>query len=169
MASKSFAPANISCIFRIYRHKNPRWMGSYGVGFTLNLGVVAEASRSNKNEIFFNGKKIKSDTQLHLELSPTTKILERLKSLNKKTFLVGFKAEVNLSDKGLVNSAYILLKSADADLIVANDVGKENVGFDVETNEVFVVDRKKNTRHIGLADKRIVADGILELIAQKLK
>ena len=54
--AKAFAPANISCIFRIYSHRNPRWMGSYGVGFTLNRGVVAEASIAKKNEVIFNGK-----------------------------------------------------------------------------------------------------------------
>ena len=53
MASKAFAPANISCIFSIYWHKNPRWMGSYGIGFTLNEGVIAEASRAKKKGVKF--------------------------------------------------------------------------------------------------------------------
>lgn len=58
MTSKAFSPANISCIFRIYRHKNPRWMGSYGIGFTINEGVVVEADEAKKNTVLFNGKKI---------------------------------------------------------------------------------------------------------------
>ena len=62
MSSKAFAPANISCIFRIHGHKNPRWMGSYGVGFTLNEGVIAEAFKSSKTKIFFNNKKINFPT-----------------------------------------------------------------------------------------------------------
>ncbi|MBI1935584.1 hypothetical protein HYS31_04025 [Candidatus Woesearchaeota archaeon] len=57
-SSKAFAPASISCIFRIYSHKNPRWAGSYGVGFTLNEGVIAEAAESDKNIVLFNDKKI---------------------------------------------------------------------------------------------------------------
>ena len=56
--AKAFAPANISCIFRVYGHKNPRWMGSYGAGFTLNEGVVASASKSSKTGVYFNNKKI---------------------------------------------------------------------------------------------------------------
>src|SRR3989338_4193590 len=55
--AKAFAPANISCIFKIYGHKNPRWMGSYGVGFTLDEGVVVSASKSKKTEVCFNDKK----------------------------------------------------------------------------------------------------------------
>ncbi len=54
----AFAPANISCIFKIYPHKNPRWMGSFGVGFTLNEGVLVTATKAKKNAVFFNGKKI---------------------------------------------------------------------------------------------------------------
>lgn len=60
--AKAFAPANISCIFRIYRHKNPRWAGSYGVGFTLNEGVVASAAKAKKTEILFNSKPISFPT-----------------------------------------------------------------------------------------------------------
>ncbi|MEK6891739.1 MAG: hypothetical protein AABX25_01005, partial [Nanoarchaeota archaeon] len=55
---KAFAPANISCIFKIYSHKNPRWMGSYGVGFTLNEGVIVEAKKSKRNKIVFNNESI---------------------------------------------------------------------------------------------------------------
>ena len=56
--AKAFAPANISCIFKIYEHKNPRWMGSYGVGFTLNKGVIVEAEKSKRSKIIFNNKPI---------------------------------------------------------------------------------------------------------------
>jgi len=56
--ARAFAPANISCVFKIYEHKDPRWMGSYGVGFTLNEGVVIKVSRSKRNKIFFNNKPI---------------------------------------------------------------------------------------------------------------
>lgn len=54
MASRAFAPANISCIFRVYEHKNPRWVGSYGFGFTINEGIIVEASKSKRNEVVFN-------------------------------------------------------------------------------------------------------------------
>tara|TARA_Y100000310_G_scaffold345753_1_gene469293 strand:+ start:10504 stop:11328 length:825 start_codon:yes stop_codon:yes gene_type:complete len=55
-STKAFAPANISCIFKIHKHNNPRWAGSIGLGFTLNEGVVVEIKKSNKNqnEIYFN-------------------------------------------------------------------------------------------------------------------
>ena len=60
--AKAFAPANISCIFKIYEHKNPRWMGSYGLGFTLDEGVIAEVSRAKRNEVVFNNHSINFPT-----------------------------------------------------------------------------------------------------------
>src|SRR3989338_8932796 len=61
-SARAFAPANISCVFRIYWHKNPRWMGSCGFGFTLNKGVIVRVSKAKRNEIFFNSKSINLPT-----------------------------------------------------------------------------------------------------------
>jgi len=129
------------------------------IDIIIHCAAVSDFMVNGKN----NGK-IKSSKNLHLELTPTTKIFERLKKFHKGIFLVGFKAEYNVSNQALINRAYELLKSADAELVVANDVGRKGAGFDVETNEVFVVDRKKKVNHIGLNSKRVVADKILDLI-----
>ena len=40
------------------------------------------------------------------------------------------------------------------DLIVANDVSKEDRGFDVDTNEVYIVDPKCDVLHIPLTSKK---------------
>ncbi|MBI2655297.1 hypothetical protein HYX06_02635 [Candidatus Woesearchaeota archaeon] len=85
MASKAFAPANISCIFRIYWNKNPRWMGSYGIGFTLNEGVIAEASKAKKNEVVFNNASIKFPT-----------VISVIKKLTKGKIRVSIKSKLPL-------------------------------------------------------------------------
>ena len=137
--------------------------------YLKNVDIVIHAAAVSDFELNSkSNEKIKSKSQLHLELSPTAKILERLKKISSKIFLVGFKAEHKVSQKELTESAYKLLKSANADLIVANDVGKKNVGFDVDTNEVFVVDKNKKVKHIKLNNKRVVADRLLDLIIKKL-
>ena len=130
----------------------------------VHSAAVSDFEVNNKKN-----EKIKSNMELRLELMPTTKIFERLKKMNKKMFLVGFKAEHNVSKNQLIKSAHNLLKSANADLVVANDVGKKNVGFDFDTNEVFIVDKNKNVEHIELGNKRIVADKILDNLVNKLK
>ena len=128
----------------------------------IHSAAVSDFAINNKNHA-----KIKSNEELHLELMPTTKIFEKLKKMNKKIFLVGFKAEYKVPKNKLVDSAYGILKKANADLVVANDVGEKGRGFDVDTNEVFVIDKNKKIVHIGLADKRVVADNILDIIINK--
>ncbi|HIC76700.1 MAG TPA: bifunctional phosphopantothenoylcysteine decarboxylase/phosphopantothenate synthase, partial [Candidatus Dadabacteria bacterium] len=81
----------------------------------------------------------------------------------------GFKAECNVSDNVLVDRSYELLKSADADFVVANDVGKKNRGFDTETNEVFIVDKNKKVKHLELDDKRVIGSKILNEILHLTK
>lgn len=135
-----------------------------GMDIVIHSAAVSDFTVSNKK-----ASKIKSNKELQLELSPAAKIFEKLKKLNKKMLLVGFKAEHNVSGRKLVDSAYKILKKADADLVVANDVGKKMRGFYVDTNEVFIVDKNKDVRHIKLASKRIVADKILDAIINTLK
>jgi pantoate kinase len=54
----AFAPGNISCFFRVYRHINPRWTGSYGLGFTVNEGVIVSIKQAKTTSISFNSKPI---------------------------------------------------------------------------------------------------------------
>ena len=135
-----------------------------------NIDIVIHAAAVS--DFILNSKrntKIKSGKELYLELMPAAKIFEKLKKINKRIFLVGFKAEHKVSSKRLIDSAYDVLRKADANLIVANDVGKKGRGFDVETNEVFVVDKNKNVVHLALSEKRIIADQILDIVLDEIE
>lgn len=134
------------------------------VDIFIHAAAVSDFTIANRHDA-----KIKSNKELQLELAPATKIFEKLKKMNKKMLLVGFKAEHDVPKSRLTASAYSILKKADADMVVANDVGKRGRGFDVDTNEVFIVDRNKKILHIRLADKRIVADEILDAIISSVK
>ena len=57
-SASAFAPANISLIFKIHEHISPRWMGSYGLGFTIEKGITAEVFPSEQTKIYFNEKQI---------------------------------------------------------------------------------------------------------------
>jgi len=106
---------------------------------------------------------------LDLKLKPTLKIIDSVKKIHSKTFLVAFKAEYKLPKNKLVEKAYERLLESKADLIVVNDVGKKGVGFGTETNEVFIVDKNKSVIHVPLALKREVAGKILDVVNEKLK
>ena len=125
----------------------------------IHAAAVSDFTINNKSK-----NKIKSNENLHLELTPTTKIFENIKKIRKNILLIGFKAEYNVGKKVLVDRAYDLLKSANANIVVANDVGKKDVGFNTETNEVYIIDKNKKVKHLKLADKRIIGNKILDNI-----
>ena len=54
-----------------------------------------------------------------------------------------------------------MVKKEHLDFVIANDVGITGRGFDVETNEVFIVDKNRGVKHLNLADKRSIGNGIL--------
>lgn len=66
MKVRAFAPGNISCIFKPIIGKDAEHIGSIGLGFTINEGVLVEVSLSKRTEIFFNGEKINFPTISHV-------------------------------------------------------------------------------------------------------
>jgi phosphopantothenoylcysteine decarboxylase/phosphopantothenate--cysteine ligase len=110
-------------------------------------------------------KKIRTSTgKLLLPLSPTQKIINHVKHISKQTFLVGFKAEYNVSDSNIIKGAYRKLKECKADLIVANDVGRKDSAIGSENNEVFVIDKRRNILHLPPQNKISIARKLLNVI-----
>jgi len=68
-----------------------------------------------------------------------------------------------------VTEAFEILSEKSADLVAANDVSLEGVGFQTDTNELFVVDERKKVIHIPLASKRDVARQLLDIAVKRLK
>ena len=103
-----------------------------------------------------------------VELMPLPKIVERVREVDPDVYLVGFKAEFNVSDEALIERAYDRLKGADMDIIVANDVSREGRGFGTDTNEVFIIDRDREVTHIPLTAKVGIANRLLTLIRERM-
>jgi len=108
-------------------------------------------------------KKIKpiKNKPLILKFKKNKKIIDEIKKINRKIKLIGFKAEYNVSKNELINKACSLLKESNAELIVANDVGKGVFGS--EDNDVYIVGDGKNVQHVK-GSKRKIANKILDLI-----
>jgi phosphopantothenoylcysteine decarboxylase / phosphopantothenate---cysteine ligase len=110
-------------------------------------------------------KKITTSTgKLLLTLSPTRKIINKVKHMSKQTFLVGFKAEYNISDTNMIEGAFKKLLECKGDLIVANDVGRKDSEIGSDNNEVFVIDKRKNILHLPAQNKLIIARNLLNVI-----
>ena len=117
----------------------------------------------SKNKI----KSSKSDT-VSISLKKAPKIIDDIKKYQKNVFLVGFKAETNLTKNQLITSAQKKLKESKADLIVANDVGSARYKKNPQNNQVIVVDSKKNIVS-GWISKEKIAKLIRKQIEMKIK
>ncbi|MBS7650117.1 MAG: bifunctional phosphopantothenoylcysteine decarboxylase/phosphopantothenate--cysteine ligase CoaBC [Candidatus Bathyarchaeia archaeon] len=106
--------------------------------------------------------------KLVIELQATPKIIERVRKIRPEIFIVAFKAEYGLTDNELVRRSQEYLQQSSADLVVANHVGVDGVGFASETNEVFIVDRDLKVTHISRASKGEIARHLIDYIAMKL-
>ena len=85
-------------------------------------------------------RKIKSDREkISIKLEKLPKIINQIKKIQKDCFLIGFKAETNLSKKELEKKAIKKLHDTKSDMIVANDIGTTRYLKNPENNEVLVV------------------------------
>jgi phosphopantothenoylcysteine decarboxylase / phosphopantothenate---cysteine ligase len=108
---------------------------------------------------------------LTLSLSPTRKIVNEIKSTSKNSsiFLVAFKADYNRTNEEMARYALKKMSECRCDLVVANDVGRKGCEPGSETNEVIVVDRKKNIMNFPLQKKKFIARKLLDLMASGLQ
>lgn len=111
-------------------------------------------------------KKIDSSSSLYLNLKPTTKIIRQIKKIKTDIFLVGFKAEFNISKSEIIECARKQIADAGTDLVIANDISKDNCHFGSDNNEVLIVDDDVLT--VPLASKREIAKSIFDVISQKI-
>jgi phosphopantothenoylcysteine decarboxylase/phosphopantothenate--cysteine ligase len=108
------------------------------------------------------GKRGKDTSAWTLELEPTTDVLRALAAREGHGILVGFAAE---SGADAIDRARRKLTDKNVNLIVSNDVSRNDIGFEVEENEV-VLDSRDGERKIEKTTKRGVAEAILDEVVQ---
>lgn len=102
----------------------------------LSAAAADYTVQSQKSKI----KSTKKDLTIRLQKAP--KIIDHVKEIQKDTFLIGFKAEANVSRQKLVESAKKKLKESKADMIIANDIGTR-YAKNTNYNEVLMVNHSK--------------------------
>ncbi len=134
--------------------------------FDVVIMAAAAADYTPQNP---SKQKIKSNqNSIKISLKKVPKIIDQIKKIQKDVFLVGFKAETNLSKKGLISISKKKLQESNADMIIANDIGSPRYKKNPDNNEVLVVDSKK-VRISGWKSKQKIAKFILKEIENKLK
>ncbi len=102
----------------------------------------------------------KHDGVMSLELEPTPDILRRITPGKAHRIVVGFAAETVSPDA----HAATKLKAKNLDYIIANDVSREDAGFEVDTNAAVVLGADGYRDDWPLMSKRAMADRIIDLV-----
>ena len=108
--------------------------------------------------------KMKKGDKLTLELTATRDILKELGS-NKTYFLVGFAAET----ENLLENARKKLADKNLDMIVANDVSGQDIGFDSDNNAAVLIKKGGEELQLKAAPKEEIAQIILNEIIKEYK
>jgi phosphopantothenoylcysteine decarboxylase/phosphopantothenate--cysteine ligase len=120
--------------------------------------IMAAAVADYQPEVIAKAKIKKESLQdLTLKLVKTPDILGEVKGNFIK---VGFAAE----SENLIANAKRKLAGKKLDLVVANDITRDDSGFDVDTNRVTIIDKQGKTEELPLLSKREVAEKILNKV-----
>ncbi len=123
---------------------------------TIVVKAAAVGDYSAKN--YEKDKISKRKVTFNLELEKTRDILFEIGKNKNGKLLVGFAAETN----DIVKKGKAKLKEKNLDLIVVNDVTKEDSGFAVDTNSAFVLNRNGDVREYDVMPKEMLAHKIFD-------
>lgn len=127
---------------------------------------ISTAAVSDFEVVERKNKKIDSNSSLSINLKPTLKIISRIKKINPDIFLVGFKAEFNITRDEIIYCARKQIDDAGTDIVVANDVSHKDCNFGSDKNEVLIIGDE--VLHVPLASKDEIAKTIINVISDKI-
>jgi phosphopantothenoylcysteine decarboxylase/phosphopantothenate--cysteine ligase len=112
-----------------------------------------------------SGKRAKDVSDWTVRLEPTEDIVRALGGRRTNgQVIVAFGAD--LGEAGLERKR-AMLRDKGVDLVVFNDVGRDDIGFDADENEVVLVSADGELR-LSKARKRVIAAAILDEVAARL-
>jgi len=111
-------------------------------------------------------QKLRHSKPMMLKLVPAPRVLDGVRKLAPDAFVVGFKAEYDVSDEELLKAAKDKLGEG-LDMVVANDVARSGAGFGIDTNEVLIV-TPSGSKSMN-ATKAEIAGAILDAVVAGLR
>tara|TARA_B100001057_G_scaffold145437_1_gene145410 strand:+ start:136 stop:1335 length:1200 start_codon:yes stop_codon:yes gene_type:complete len=123
--------------------------------------AVADFKIYQKSEI-----KIKKEDKLELKLEKNIDILKYVSNHNsmRPKLVIGFAAETN----DLENNAIKKLKDKNCDMIIANDVSNQKIGFNSDLNEVTIFYKDNKKEKLLTKEKSLISEQIVERINNQL-
>ena len=125
--------------------------------------AVCTAAVSDFKPILKNKKKLKKKINLSkIQIEQNTDILEFLGKNNrhKPKLLVGFSAET----ENVIENSIEKMREKRCDIIIANDVSKKETGFNVDLNEVIMIDKNGDIQKVKKNTKKFIAS----ILARKI-
>jgi phosphopantothenoylcysteine decarboxylase / phosphopantothenate---cysteine ligase len=131
-----------------------------------DLVLMAAAVADYRPAESLEGKRPKDEQDWELRLEPTTDVLRTLaERRTNDQVLVGFAAD--RGEQGLARAREKLVQKR-VDLVVFNDVSRDDVGFDVDDNEVVLLSAG-GERRIDKAPKDRIAAAIVDTAEELLR
>lgn len=123
--------------------------------------VIMAAAVSDYRIKNYSEQKIKKGTEdeITLELVKNPDILKEIAGISGVK-IVGFCAE----SKNLIENAKKKIQNKGCDYLVANDISRKDIGFNSSQNEIYILDKNLNIKHIEKDSKQNIAKRILEEI-----
>lgn len=131
-------------------------------GCDLFIGAAAVADYRPVTIAAQKLKKTHSD-QMTIELVKNPDIIAAVAALQPKPFTVGFAAE----SENLLTYARTKLQQKNLDLIVANNIATEGIGFDSDDNAVTLIDLDSE-QELTQRSKQQLARDLIALLAERL-
>jgi phosphopantothenoylcysteine decarboxylase/phosphopantothenate--cysteine ligase len=126
---------------------------------------IACAAVADYRPATFENEKIKKEPQeMTLQLVRTPDIVSAVAASEHRPYTVGFAAESN----NLLNYAKNKMQHKGLDMIIANDISDQSIGFNSDDNEVTVLWRD-GQQLLKRANKGAIARKIVNLIAQQTR
>ena len=123
--------------------------------------VIMAAAVADYRVENYSEQKIKKGggDELTLKLVKNPDILKSI-SNTANSKIVGFCAE----SENLIENAKTKIKNKGCDYLIANDISRKDIGFNSDENEVYILDKNLNIKHIEKDTKQNIAKRILEEI-----
>lgn len=123
----------------------------------IMAAAVADYRAENQAE---QKMKKTSDDRITISLVKNPDILKTISQTKKDVKIVGFCAE----SENLLENAKTKIQNKGCDYLVANDISRKDIGFGSDDNEVYILDRELNIKHIEKTTKYNIAKELLEFI-----
>lgn len=127
--------------------------------------IMASAVSDFSPTLISKEKIKKGGEEIVLELKPTVDILKEMGKQKKEKVLVGF----SLETEDEIKNAKKKLVEKKLDLIVVNNPNVPGAGFEVDTNQVTLIDKRGKIEKLPLLSKKEVASKILDKVQSLLR